>query len=288
MSPELGTTELGTRELGGGEVTADVSGTATSRAAGVTNMLTRTRDIESTAAISQTSSTTNYVRVGAFVPQTLSKYFGDPFPRDRRSVIRSIVAVNQNVVGRWSDEMYEVKQSHQVNHARGDDIALIGQLHGRIGERRKRDLSPYRTLLRSVTQSFQGRGTPPGVRYAIAAGLSSDGSNIELVEDFTENEFEVEISEWEEHRIGTVNKLAELADPSGVEFSGPAKYLPDGFGVKPRFGRLTPDTDIIERVVDIDGFEVTPEMGPATVEVVTEGIGSGQIGDGTQIGPESD
>ncbi|MDY6780069.1 MAG: hypothetical protein SV760_05925, partial [Halobacteria archaeon] len=71
----------------------------------------------------------------------------------------------------------------------------------------------------------QGRGTPPGLRRAIAAGLLVDDDDVELIEDFGANKYEVRLLDWTSYKSGTVRTLADLADPLAIERVDPVHHI---------------------------------------------------------------
>jgi len=119
--------------------------------------------------------------------------------------------------------------SHQVNRASGFDLDQIGALFGELGRRRGRSDQEYRAFLKTIVQSFSGRGTIPGLKFAIAAGVGVDSSDVTITEDFTEIGYEVRVDNVDTTFLSSViNDLADLADPSGVELLSPPVIILDG------------------------------------------------------------
>jgi hypothetical protein len=120
------------------------------------------------------------------------------------------------------DRISDAIRSHQVSEASGSDLDRIGSLFGELGKRRGRTDPEYRTFLRSIVQSFKGRGTVPGLKFAIAAGVGTDPENIIIQEDFDEVGYSIRIENVDTSFIfGVIADLAQLADPSGVELLAP-------------------------------------------------------------------
>lgn len=277
----LGTTQLGSRELGAGKVISNVEGTVGIVATPKTELINRLRETSGTVDSSFTSATTEFARIGAFVEQNLSDYFPEPLPTKSDSLLSDIIDANQTIHGWWSDDLVDIIMSHQVENARGRDLDRIGAYFGKIGARGQRNDRQYREFLRGVAQSFDGRGTVSGIKFATAGGLRTDPSNVEVHEDFSQVAYSLLVTAWQQHRVGSIEDLARLSDASGTDFIPPITYRPDGTGIRPRLGPA--ETEIL---VDLDGLTVTPEIGPPSVEVTEGKIGGGKIGDGTQIGPE--
>jgi hypothetical protein len=120
--------------------------------------------------------------------------------------------------------------SHQVDKASGKNLNRIGALFGELGKRRGRSDPEYRTFLKSIVQSFSGRGTVPGLKFAIAAGVGTDPENVTISEDFTEVGYSIQIEGVDTSFLtGVISDLADLADPSGVELlAPPVVVLPAG------------------------------------------------------------
>lgn len=102
---------------------------------------------------------------------------------------------------------------------RSGDLDRVGAIFGELGKRRGRDDEEYETFLRSIVQSFSGRGTLDGIKFSVASALDIDPEQVIIVEDFQNNSYAVTLEEpFPSHQIRTLTELADLADPSGVEF----------------------------------------------------------------------
>lgn len=136
------------------------------------------------------------------------------------SVFARTINSHEAVLRREDSGLDYIRQSRQIDEAAGSDLNNIGSKFGQLGKRRGRSDSEYRTYLKGLVQSFNGRGTVPGLKFAIAAAVNTDTENIVIDEDFTNNEYEVRIEDTSAGFIsGVVNEISELADPSGVELA---------------------------------------------------------------------
>jgi len=105
-----------------------------------------------------------------------------------------------------------------INTATGDDLDRIGALFGDvIGARRARDDADYRAYLKSVVQSFISRGTVSGIKLAISAATNVPIEDITIREDFENNQYEVVVIPQTPVTGTTIEEIAEISDPSGVE-----------------------------------------------------------------------
>jgi hypothetical protein len=154
------------------------------------------------------------------LPEALPAYDGET---DFAAWLRA----HQDEVDSLDVALDDVQRSLQVAHATGDALDRIGADFGLLGRRRVRDDQAYRQLLQSLVQAYSGRGTPPGVRTAIAAGVLIDAADVELIEDFDANRYEVRLHEWTSHRTETVDTLASLSDPSVIQRRDPIHYVLD-------------------------------------------------------------
>lgn len=147
-------------------------------------------------------------------------------------------ATLKTIVDALDDELQEleadvdgVQDSLFVNTADGQSLDLIGDDFGLIGQRRGRDDEAFRQFLRSVVPAFDGRGTEGDVEVAVAAGVATDADEIDLIEDFANREYQVELFDWSAHQTSTVHELADLADPVAVDRIDPLFYYSEAAGV---------------------------------------------------------
>jgi len=142
--------------------------------------------------------------------------FDLPFFLDRSegSVIRQYIAAHNDEIQDFGDKLEEVMESHQIDNATGEELDQIGAAFGPLGRRRSRGDQEYRIYIKSLVQSFRGRGTVPGIISAVAAGLNTEDNNVEIIEDFQDLEYTIRLTDWSSHRGTTIEELAELADAS--------------------------------------------------------------------------
>lgn len=113
-----------------------------------------------------------------------------------------------------------------IDSANGNSLDEIGKLFGELGQRGNRDDEKYREYLSSIAEVYNGRGTKGSVAKAVAAVVSSDTNRIDpdsisYVEFFDENEYKIEFEKFEPHNLSLLYNVAEIADPSGINFIGP-------------------------------------------------------------------
>jgi len=134
--------------------------------------------------------------------------------RDKDSTIRKYIEAHNDETDDFGNKLEEALESHQIDNASGDELDEIGAAFGILGRRRERNDQEYRIYLKSLVQSFRGRGTIPGIISAVAAGLNVDEDQIEIEEDYQNLEYIITLYEWTDHRGSTVEELSELADAS--------------------------------------------------------------------------
>lgn len=146
-----------------------------------------------------------------------------PFPRSETSELQRFLAELQAESDQLDGAIDAALKSVQLPAADGDSLDELAKDFGRLGRRRGRSDAAYRSFLLSLVRAFDGRGTPPGLRFAVAAGVLADRADVALIEDFGAQEYEVVLKDegWSAHSSGTVRDLAELADPSVVQFREP-------------------------------------------------------------------
>lgn len=167
--------------------------------------------------------------IGVIVDGDFIEYFPAILPRDFGSVFRRYIEAYGDSFAGFDEGMAYVKFSHFVGTAKGDDLDQVGEIFGALGARGNRNDKEYRTYLGSLVQSFSGRGTVPGLKFAIASAVNTDPDNIIIVEDFANNEYTIQVKDVDsEFLSGVINNLAQLADPSGVELSEAPVIITEG------------------------------------------------------------
>lgn len=113
----------------------------------------------------------------------------------------------------------DVQDSLFVETAEGQSLDLIAEELSVIARRRGRDDEQYRQFLQGLVPAFDGRGTERDVEVAVAAGVTFDADSVDLVQDFDNREYQVELlnSDWIAHSSATTRELAAIADPVAVD-----------------------------------------------------------------------
>ena len=169
-----------------------------------------------------------------------------------------------------TEQMFDnLIQSKFVDRAKDEELDMIGEVFGQLGERRGKNDNEYRVYLKSVVQSLVSRGTRDDIKTAIAATTGIKQSDIEISEDFENVAYDVVIPLNIDHKASTVAEIAELADPSGVKF-GRIRYTPhkeavaidDGMSVSESF-EIGPDTMVVDEILGLDDDHFGWEEGTA-------------------------
>lgn len=234
--------------------------------------------------------------------QTLAERLPAVFPSyDDSTDFSAWLEAHQDEVDTLQADLDAVQESFQVAHATGEELDLIGADFGLLGKRRGRSDDAYRQYLMSLIQAYSGRGTPPGLKTAIASGVLATADDVGLIEDFTANRYEVELYDWEAHKTGTVHTLANVADPSVIQRRDPLHYITGSADIT-----VSTDSTIakgIHNLVPGASVAVTPSPtdtssiahvlanvaavvagSPATNQTVKVGLSGHQLGNGNQLG----
>jgi len=152
----------------------------------------------------------------------------------------------------------EVIDSRHVDQASGSELDRIGAIFGELGKRRGRTDAEYQSFIKSIVQSFNGRGTLPGLKFAIAAGVGSNDPDNDIVinEDFSQTGYKIQITNTNTGFItGSINDLAQLADPSGVELLSPPVIIsPDkNIDIEKSESTVTQAVGLGGGTLDLDG-----------------------------------
>lgn len=155
-------------------------------------------------------------------------------------------------------DIVSVVESRQIDNATGDDLDRIGAIFGQLGKRKTRNDTDYRAYLKSIVDSFSGRGSRSGLKFAIAAAVGTTTDNIEIQENIEELSYTIIISNVNTQFISSsIDELAELADPSGVELE--------------------------EAIISVEGNEILIEGGSSSISAQSVGLGGGTLDlDGTE------
>jgi len=132
------------------------------------------------------------------------------------SVLGRYIEQGEKELATVEDELEEIKDGKFVDTATGRQLDRIGRLFGDLGQRRGRNDQEYRIFLKSVTQSFVSRGTKNDIKTALSAATDVPISDISINENFTDNEYEVQILAATPVSGGLIEDVSDIADPSGV------------------------------------------------------------------------
>lgn len=207
--------------------------------------------------------------------KTLEERLSPIFPRfDESSNIRPFFTAFQAEFNGFSADTQTVEDSLDITEARGQSLDLIGDEFGVLGRRRDRDDEAYRQYLTSLSAAFGGRGRTEDVEFAVAAGLNRDPeTDVELVEDFSNNEYQVKLLDFPAHSSGTVRELAEISDPVAIPRVDPVINVLDPSEIT----ILTGETDIADMFVAEDA-EITVETKETeTVNKADSGLSSAAL-----------
>jgi len=186
-----------------------------------------------------------------------------PLPQDDDTTLQQWLAELQIEADDVDIALDNVLESLQVEHAPTRALDELGKDFGELGKRRGRDDDQYRSFLLGLVAAFDGRGTPPGLKTAIAVGVLASADDVSLIEDFGTQEYEVvlENEAWSPHRSGTVRDLADLADPSVVQLRGPVHHrlATAPIGIETEATAINSGTELATAAVGIDAGETDRE-----------------------------
>lgn len=171
------------------------------------------------------------------VTKRLINYFPTLFKRENKdgspSTFTKYVNTYDLEIQKFDADLDHIRQSRQIDNASKSDLDKIGSKFGELGRRGGRSDKEYRTYLKGIFQSFSGRGTKPGLKYAVASAVNTDTESVVVIEDFENNEYELRIEDTEVGFLSSVvNDVAELADPSGVSLASPPVIQLEGADVR--------------------------------------------------------
>lgn len=139
--------------------------------------------------------------------------------QEYRAIIARYIEAHDEEYIDFDNDLLGILSSFQVDNASGKELDRLGKLFGQLGKRSGRNDADYRAYLKSIVESFSGRGSRAGLKFAIAAAIGGEPSDVEIIEDTDNLKYTVVINNTDTSFItGAINDLAELADPSGVEF----------------------------------------------------------------------
>lgn len=176
-------------------------------------------------------------------------------PREEDSVIARYINAHSDEFEVIDERNQFALEAHQIDNATDDELDRLGALFGQLGRRRGRNDSDYREYLKGIANSFKGRGSVEGVKFAVAAAADTDPSNVRLIEDFQNLEYSLQIEDADAANITqSVNDLAELADPSVVLLDEAILLIGDGTAVADGNGvTTTTEVGLGGGTLDLDG-----------------------------------
>lgn len=145
---------------------------------------------------------------------------GDIFTIDQefRAVLARYLESHDIEFEDLGDDIVDVIAARQVSNASGDDLDRIGAIFGQLGKRQNRSDDAYRGFLTSIINSFNGRGSRSGLKFAVAAAVNGVPSDVTIVEDVQNLSYSLRIRNVDnDFDTAFLDQLAELADPSTVE-----------------------------------------------------------------------
>lgn len=172
-------------------------------------------------------------------------------------VIDRFTGVHTEDLFDYRDRVDTAVSDARLNTSTGRDLDRLGAIYGVLGARQKLGDDAYRAKLRALRQAVAGRGTKPSVRGLVAQTLDVEESEIDIIENFEEQSYELQLSAQATSTLtDTLDVLLELADPSGVELIGGA-------------------------ALTVDSAAFTYELVEITATETESGLGSGELGDET-------
>lgn len=149
-----------------------------------------------------------------FIDDTVLEQFPELLRREPESIFRRYIDAHDEELDEFDADFTQVIASHQVDNATGNDLNRIGRLFGELGRRQGRTDTEYRVHLKHIIQSFNGRGTVPGIKFAVSSGLNVQADTVEVEEHFDDIEYTIILNDWEAHSGSNIEELADLSDAS--------------------------------------------------------------------------
>ena len=188
-----------------------------------------------------------------------------------RSILDRYIEGHEEEIETVNEKRRESIDSRFVDRASGTELEEIGSLFGSFGERRGRDDSEYRIYLKSLVQSFSGRGRKDDLKFAIASAFGRGSSSFRIEENFEDVEYTIELDDWPTHTVGTLVELLELSDPSGVELEK-ISYNVDAerLGVDESVSTSVSEILRRDRVGSDDVVEISPDLLTVLEDIVSD------------------
>jgi hypothetical protein len=213
------------------------------------------------------------------------KRFKRPFPQHSDSNVQRFAAGFGTKYEQLGAYFEQIAISHRIDLASGTTLDRIGTFFGTLGRRRGRGDDEYRRFLQSIVDTFRGRGTKDGIKFAVSAGVGADDPDEILIDEFFDAlEYQLTITNWASHSGIDVRYLADLADPSVVKLREPLQYYYRGDAI----GLLEGRRRVESRTLGGDSIGLVE--GEISVETDDRGRFDGldEFGDGDEFGPDTD
>lgn len=202
--------------------------------------------------------------------RSITEYFPEIHPTEGTSVLARYIEAHDEASDLNEATLEEIRESHYVDLATGDELDEIGKMFGQLGRRSGRSDSQYRGYLKSLVDAFSGVGRKQDIINAVSPSIGIPESNLSIDEYFQDNEYQIVAVDWPAHDSGDVEFVADLADPSGVDFLG-LVYLAEA-------------ATVTFNVTAGSESQTTGDMGTGTLGTGVlggGGLSSGQISSGT-------
>jgi hypothetical protein len=183
------------------------------------------------------------------------------------TIVRRYVDAHDAELEEFENDLVDVLTSKQLENASGDDLDRIGRLFGELGRRRGRSDVEYRNYLGSIVQSFGGRGTNPGIKFALGGGINVDIENIVIDENFDDLSDTLVFYDWTPHKTQTLVDIFQLAKPSTVELAGIEYKEKDGSLVADAVEVQAEET-LVDIAVSNDAVSISEEPDRITFDSV--------------------
>lgn len=148
------------------------------------------------------------------------------FPKNEGE-FKGWVEAHDSEVESLQNDIDQLKKSLQIDQATGGNLDRIGERYGIFGRRKGRNDDEYRQYLKSLITAYGGKGRKKDVRFALKATLAITDSDINIIEDEANNEYEIEIKSWDPHVSDVVEQAAEISDPAAVPLVDPIHMILD-------------------------------------------------------------
>jgi len=203
--------------------------------------------------------------------QRIIEKFPSITPRDENKNIVKFTDSFSDELDEFGENIEQVQDSRFIDKASGKELDQIGEQYGILGNRDNRSDEEYSQFLKSLVPAFRFKGTVPGIRAAVGAGLNiNDGLNSGTQEIFVKEHFEdnpntsekhleytLIFDNWTQHPGTTVEELAQLSDSSmsklrksQYNIEEETTILSDNINIQEPI--ITPDTTVSNDIITTD------------------------------------